>query len=140
MGRSRTWTEIPQPGPFSSTTTATGLPSTPSRKASLQPQARRACVNPFNMMCASYYKAEVKVGLYALQQRLDFLLELLFRRDAGVLLGDPAFAVDEHRHRNPPQRAERVLHVLASVADQHRVIHLHLRGVRFQLLDRIVDR
>ena len=33
----------------SSTTTVTGLPSTPSRKPMRQPQASRACVNPFNM-------------------------------------------------------------------------------------------
>src|SRR6185503_7817373 len=44
------------PRPFSSTTTATGLPSTPSRNPSLQPQARRACVNPFSMW-RSYYTA-----------------------------------------------------------------------------------
>ena len=38
-----------QAGDFSSTTTVTGLPSTPSRNAMRQPQARRACVNPFNI-------------------------------------------------------------------------------------------
>ena len=31
-------------------TTVTGLPSTPSRKAMRQPQARRACVKPFSML------------------------------------------------------------------------------------------
>ena len=34
-------------GDFSSTTTVTGLPSTPSRNVMRQPQARRAWVNPF---------------------------------------------------------------------------------------------
>src|SRR5690348_11415087 len=131
-----------QPGPFSSITTATGLPSTPSRNASLQPQARRACVNPFSMV-GSYYKAKRPASTRAAgvsQQRLDFLLELLFRRDPRVLQRDVAVAADEHRHRNAPERAERVLHVLVVLADQHGIIHLHLRGVRLQLVDRIVDR
>ncbi len=38
------------PGPFRSMTTVTGLPSTPSRKLMRQPQARCACVNPFNIL------------------------------------------------------------------------------------------
>ena len=36
-----------QPGAFSSTTTVTGLPSTPWRNPTRHPQARRACVRPF---------------------------------------------------------------------------------------------
>jgi hypothetical protein len=49
-GRSRTWSDSGQPGPFCSTTTITGLPSTPSRNPIRQPQARRACVKPFNIV------------------------------------------------------------------------------------------
>ena len=33
----------------------TGLPSTPSRNPIVQPQARRACVNPFNRLKRFYY-------------------------------------------------------------------------------------
>src|SRR6476620_7014619 len=122
-----------QPEPFSSTTTATGLPSTPSRNASLQPQARRACVNPFSMSESYYSNPRSK-------QRFDFLLELFLRCDARMLLRNASFAVDEDRHRNAPQRSERILYVLASVADEHRVIHLHLRRVGLQLLDGVVNR
>ena len=34
-----------------------GLPSTPSRKPMRQPHARRACVNPFNILKGSYYRS-----------------------------------------------------------------------------------
>jgi hypothetical protein len=33
----------------------TGLPSTPTRNVTRQPQARRACVNPFNIRSQSYH-------------------------------------------------------------------------------------
>src|ERR1043165_10228003 len=96
-----------QPSPFCSTTTATGLPSTPSRNTSVQPQARRACVNPFSMWwIISNPKSqiprsksrriafEIRVfdlgfgfwdlgfGFWDLEKGLDFLLELFLRRDA----------------------------------------------------------
>jgi len=38
-----------QAGDFSSTTTVTGLPSTPTRNVMRHPQASRACVKPFNI-------------------------------------------------------------------------------------------
>ena len=47
--RSRTCRCIAQATPFSSTTTVTGLPSTPSRNERRQPQASRACVKPLSM-------------------------------------------------------------------------------------------
>src|SRR6187455_2104948 len=92
-----------QPGDIWSTTTVTGLPSTPSRNAMRQPQARRACVNPFNIASESYHAAE---------QRLDLALEDLFRADAGVLRADFSVARDQRGHRNPPQRPVRFLHVV----------------------------
>ncbi|PYR69154.1 MAG: hypothetical protein DMF88_07000 [Acidobacteria bacterium] len=55
-----------------------------------------------------------------------------------MLLRNPAVPVDEDGDRNAPQRPERVLHVVASRADEHRVIHLHPRRVRLQLVDGIV--
>src|SRR4026208_841541 len=57
-----------------------------------------------------------------------------------MLLRDAAFGIDEHRDGNAPQRAERILHVVAAVADKDRIIHLHLHGVWLQLFDWIVNR
>ena len=58
---------IVQAGDFSSTITVTGLPSTPSRNDRRQPQANRACVNPFNIWLASYHP----VARASLQLRLQ---------------------------------------------------------------------
>src|SRR5262249_32367916 len=140
---------------------------TPSRNASLHPQASRACVNPFNMMTGSYYKrrprgtpaqeparppAVVQNGYYrrhtatafcaagALQQRLDLPLELGLARNSHVFLADLPVAPDDERRRDAPERPERILHVVATEADEHRIIHLVLRGVGFDLVDRVVDR
>ena len=53
-GRAREATAC-RPAISASTTTVTGLPSTPSRKAMRQPQASRACVNPFSIPRSSYH-------------------------------------------------------------------------------------
>src|SRR5882672_3724464 len=45
----RPWSDSVQAGDFWSTTTVTGLPSTPSRNVMRQPQASRAWVKPFNI-------------------------------------------------------------------------------------------
>src|SRR4029079_16802975 len=119
-----------QPGDFSSTTTVTGLPSTPSRNAIRQPQARRACVNPFNIASESYHAAE---------QRFDLALECLFRTHPGVLRADSSVARDQRGHRNAPQRSVCILHVVVIETLQHRVVHLELRGERGELVWRIVD-
>ena len=43
-------------------TTVTGLPSTPSRNMMRQPQASRACVNPFNIWLPSYHGARASIA------------------------------------------------------------------------------
>src|SRR4051794_25746726 len=57
-----------------------------------------------------------------------------------MTLPDAAVAVDEHRDRDAEQWPVRVLYVLTVLADEHRIIHVHLRRVRLQLGLRIVDR
>src|SRR3954468_11682916 len=117
-----------QPGDFSSTTTVTGLPSTPSRKAMRQPQARRACVNPFNIASESYH---------AVEQRFDLALERLFRTHAGVLRADLGIARNQRGDGNAPERSIRVLHIVVIEALQHRVVHLELRNEGRQLVLRV---
>src|SRR5687767_1192424 len=104
-----------QPGPFSSTTTVTGLPSTPARKPMRQPQARRACVNPFNIVGRSYYGSGLSAlgsglsalgsRLWFLQERFDLPFELVLRRRADVARADRAVAADHVRRRQAPERA-----------------------------------
>src|SRR5688500_10768000 len=126
-----------QAGAFSSTTTVTGLPSTPSRKPTRHPQARRACVNPFSMD-RSYYSPTAWAGRS--DQPLDLALDLGLGGDSGVFLRDLAVAPDDHRHRNGVQRTKGLLHVLASVADEQAVVDLVLRGIRPHLFDGVVQR
>src|SRR6476646_2738856 len=97
MGRSRTWSEIGQRGAFSSTTTVTGLPSTPARKTSRHPQARRAWVNPLSM------------ALILLQQPLDIRFVLRLADQAGILAADPAVARNHESRRDAPHRPVGVL-------------------------------
>src|SRR6185369_6781268 len=135
-----------QVGAFSSTTTVTGLPSTPSRKPTRHPHARRACVNPFSM--GRSYRASPWIGrangagldmtlflgplrgravcwvhlVRLLEESLYFALELGFGGDSRVFLRNVAVAPDDHRHRDAEERAERFLHVLAPVADEQAVV------------------
>src|ERR1044072_51502 len=136
-GRCWTCSEITQPGAFASMTTVTGLPSTPSRNAIRQPQARRAWVKAFNMMFGSYYRRRAPIRL---KQRRNLPLDLLLCRDTGMFLRDHTIAANDHGHGDAEQWSERFLHVLASVAHEHRVIHLELSGVGQQLLRRVIDR
>src|SRR5215475_5137718 len=96
-GRSRTCSGITQPGPFSSTTTVTGLPSTPSRNVMRQPQASRACVNPFNT--SPIISAAARPRLGPLQERLDLFLERVLARETDVLAADLSLARDDDGHR-----------------------------------------
>src|SRR5580765_9066184 len=93
MGRSRTWSEIGQVAAFSSTTTVTGLPSTPARNTRRHPQARRAWVNPLSM------------ALILLQQPLDIRFVLRLAHKAGILAADPAVARNHESRRGRRRRA-----------------------------------
>src|SRR5580765_2873255 len=108
MGRSRTWSEIGQRGAFSSTTTVTGLPSTPARNTRRHPQARRAWVNPLSMT------------LILLQQALDIRFVLRLADQAGILPADPPVARNHEGRRDAPHRTVCILQVIAVEADEHR--------------------
>src|SRR3954464_14926043 len=107
IGRPRTGSDNGQAGDSSSTTTPPGLPSTPSRNATRQPQASRACVNPFN------------IGPIILQQRLDLALEALPGRETDVLAADLAVPRNHDRHGYAEQRPVGVLDVVAIQALQY---------------------
>ena len=79
--------------PCVETTTVTGLPSTPSRNASVQPQASVALIGRLVMAGLQ------RPGRHG-QDLLDLLLEPLFRVDPLVLEQHGAVGPDEPRDRN----------------------------------------
>src|SRR6185503_3222891 len=117
------------PGALSSTTTVTGLPSTPSRNEMRQPQASRACTKPLSMWgilpeCRSgrpppsdAARASSRVRIL-LQERLDIPFVLRPALDACVLPANLAVTADQKGCRNPPDRSEGVLHVVTPEAHE----------------------
>ena len=67
----------------------TGLPDEPSRNASRQPQARRACTNPFNMMERSYYMTTDRAGSAAVTSARRFLFRTRLSARCPCACGTP---------------------------------------------------
>src|SRR5690606_143573 len=116
-----------QPGAFSRTTTVTGLPSTPGRNPTVQPQESRACVKPPRVRSAAFIR-----GSYysALQQRLDVIFEEVLRLRALMAFADRAVLLHEHRDGNRPHRTEHAFDVRLTQPDQHGIVHLEIVGIR----------
>src|SRR5215471_2533668 len=117
--------------------TVTGLPCTPSRNAMRQPQASRACVNPFNMATPMILQEHAPL---LSQQRLDLALEDIPADQARVFPADSAVAADQHRDRDAPDRAEGVLNLVVAEPLEHGIVHLELCDERLQLLQLVIDR
>ena len=105
-------------GDFSSTTTVTGLPSTPSRNVMRQPQASRACVNPFSISFDHTSSTGYRSDLISLSKSPWTRGRCAF---AQIL---PSREIT-HGDGNAPHRAVRVLHVVVVQPLEHRVVHLH---------------
>src|SRR5262245_34947052 len=122
MGRSWTCSGIVQPGAFASMKTVNRLPSTPSRNATPQPHARRARAKPFMVQMI-------------LQERFDLRFERRLLRKPDMGLADFSVASDDERFGQSPHRTVRFgsRDVVASVADQHGIVHLVFSGERLQL-------
>src|SRR5260221_3328363 len=133
MGMSRTCSDSAHVGAFCSTTTVIGLPSTPARNASRQPQARRAWVKPLSMI-RSYYRA----GAQRLKKALDVGFVLVLADEARILPANSSIAADEERRRDAPHRPVGVLQIVAIPAHEHRVVHLEFGREGLQQRRRVV--
>src|SRR6188768_865857 len=97
------------PGALSSTTTVTGLPSTPSRNVMRQPQARRACVKPFSIGFNISRPPCQPSPRGRLQQGLDLFLECVLVGVSRVRGADASIAGDEKGRGKTDQRAVGIL-------------------------------
>ena len=110
-------------------TTVTGLPSTPSRNASVHPQASVA----LNVRLVTRpVRCRVRRG----QNLSDVFVEEVLVLDPFVFEVHRAVRADEPRNGNHHGRLERFLHAVIAQGGQDRIVHLERRGELPQVLVR----
>ena len=76
---------------------------------------------------------EPPLPLIIMKQRGNFALHLLLGRETVMSGADPAVARDDERRRERELSKSRLQVVLASDAEQNRIVHLDLRGEAFHI-------